>query len=243
MDENKVRVIKISSKALFEFIYEKFIEEQACYLEVDPLSVINTFDIDWDNGKFIFCAHNSEDSEGNLLHLPDGIDLKRLMKLLPDTTETMFAENRYKEYTKEELEAMSKADTIISLIDAKYHGSIILHSCLALSVRSEAKKWLPQELYNLLLLSDGISESMKNPVTGEPMTISWIIYPYQEIAESTRFFSARYGLDGTVFSDDGCGNPFILKADGKVTSYHVIDGEEQAVADSLYSFLQPEYMN
>lgn len=107
MDENKVRVIKISSKALFEFIYEKFIEEQACYLEVDPLSVINTFDIDWDDGQFIFCAYNSENSEGNLLHLPDGIDLKRLMKLLPDTTETMFAENRYKEYTKEELEAMS----------------------------------------------------------------------------------------------------------------------------------------
>lgn len=42
MDDNKVRVIKISSDALFEFIYEKFIEEQECYLDVDPVSVTNT---------------------------------------------------------------------------------------------------------------------------------------------------------------------------------------------------------
>lgn len=109
MDENKVRVIKISSKALFEFLYEKFIEEQACYLDVDPLSVTNSFDIDWENGQFIFCAHISEDSQGNMLSLPDGIDLKSLMRMLPDTTESMFTDNRYKEYTKEELKAMSKA--------------------------------------------------------------------------------------------------------------------------------------
>ena len=106
MDDNKVRVIKISADALFEFIYEKFIEEQECYLDVDPVSVTNAFDIDWERKEFIFCAYNSEDSGENLLRLPEKVDLKKLMQKLPDTAQSMFADNRYEEYTKEELEKL-----------------------------------------------------------------------------------------------------------------------------------------
>ena len=106
MDDNKVRVIKISADALFEFIYEKFIEEQECYLDVDPISVINILDIDWERKEFIFCAYKSEDEGENLLRLPEKVDLKMLMQKLPDTTQSMFDDNRYEEYTKEELEKL-----------------------------------------------------------------------------------------------------------------------------------------
>ena len=106
MDDNKVRVIKMSADALFEFMYEKFVEEQECYLDVDPISVINTFDIDWERKEFIFCAYNSEDSEENLLRLPEKVDLKKLMQKLPDTTSSMFDDDRYEEYTKDELEKL-----------------------------------------------------------------------------------------------------------------------------------------
>ena len=106
MDDNKVRVIKISADALFEFMYEKFVEEQECYLDVDPISVINTFVIEWESKEFIFCAYNSEDSEENLLRLPEKVDLKKLMQKLPDTTSSMFDDDRYEEYTKEELEKL-----------------------------------------------------------------------------------------------------------------------------------------
>ena len=41
MDENSVRVIKISKDALFEFIYEKMIDNQEIFLDIDPLSVSN----------------------------------------------------------------------------------------------------------------------------------------------------------------------------------------------------------
>lgn len=103
-----MRVIKISKDALFEFIYEKMIDEQEMFLDVDPSSVSNAFDIDWENGQFIFCAYRSEDENGDFIELPEGIDLQKLMRNLPDTTSTMYQENRYKEYTKDELTALSK---------------------------------------------------------------------------------------------------------------------------------------
>lgn len=110
MDKDKVRVIKISKEALFEFIYEKFIERQEDFLDVAPSEVSDWFDIDFENGQFIFCAFNSEDEFGNFLTMPKDIDLQNIMKNLSDTTDSLFSTNqcRYKEFTKEELINMSK---------------------------------------------------------------------------------------------------------------------------------------
>lgn len=68
----------------------------------------DTFDIDWENGQFIFCVHKSEDDNENFIPLPDGIDLQQLMKILPDTTTSMYSEDRYREYTKDELVELSR---------------------------------------------------------------------------------------------------------------------------------------
>lgn len=109
MDENKYRVIKISKHALFEFIYEKFIEEQECYLEVNPVEVSDTFDINFDTGEFIFITHTSEDKEGNIISFPKDIDTQQLMMKMKDTTRTMFSDDRYKEYTLEQLLAIQNS--------------------------------------------------------------------------------------------------------------------------------------
>ena len=103
MDENCVKVIKISKQALFEFIYENFIAGQEQFLDVDPLEVSNSFDIHFERGEFIFCAYKCENEKGEFLELPAGIDLQKVMAKIPDTTQTMFADGRYREYTKEEL--------------------------------------------------------------------------------------------------------------------------------------------
>lgn len=108
LDENSVRVIKISKKALFEFIYEKLIDDEEMFFDVDLLDVTSTFDINFERGEFICCVSKSEDANGNILRLPEGIDLQTLMMNIPDTTATMFADNRYKEFTKEELVELSK---------------------------------------------------------------------------------------------------------------------------------------
>ena len=108
LSEDKVRVIKIGKEALFDFIYEKFIDDQKIYFDVDPLEVTDTFDINFECGEFIFCVHKSEDEDGNFIKLPEEIDLQQLMKNIPDTTTTMYADGRYKEFTKAELVELSK---------------------------------------------------------------------------------------------------------------------------------------
>lgn len=108
LGEDQVRVIKIGKEALFEFIYEKFIDDQDAYFDVDGLEVTSTFDVNFERGEFMFCVYQSEDKNGNLIKLPEEIDLQQLMKRIPDTTTTMYAERRYKEFTKEELIELSK---------------------------------------------------------------------------------------------------------------------------------------
>lgn len=108
LNDNSVRVIKIGKKALFEFIYEKFIDDEEIFFDVDILDVISTFDINFERGEFICCVSKAEDADGNILKLPDEIDLQQLMENIPDTTSTMFADNRYREFTKEELIELSK---------------------------------------------------------------------------------------------------------------------------------------
>lgn len=111
MDKDKARIIKISKEALFEFIYEKMIESQEDFLDVAPTEVSDWFDIDFENGQFIFCAIKSEDEFGNFLTMPKGVNLQNIMKKLPDTTDSLFSPNQqhYKEFTKEELIEMSKS--------------------------------------------------------------------------------------------------------------------------------------
>ncbi len=75
-----------------------------------------------------------------------------------------------------------------------------------------------------------------NPKTGEIMPIGWIVYPYEMIRSDTAFYRAEYKIDGIIFSDDGAGNPFILKPDGAVVCFNAIDGEEVKAANSLSAF-------
>ena len=103
MDKDKVRLIKISEKALKELIYETFIEKQSVFLDVEATEVSDFFEFDLEKGEFIFCAIKLEDEEGNILSLPREINLKKAMKNIPDTTDSIFSANRYKEYTMDEL--------------------------------------------------------------------------------------------------------------------------------------------
>lgn len=103
MDKDKYRVIKISKEALYEFIYEKFIENQEEYLGVNALEVMNNFEIDFQNGSFIFIAHKSEDENDNIIPLPKEVNLTKLMGKMEDTTSTMFGNDRYIELSLKEI--------------------------------------------------------------------------------------------------------------------------------------------
>lgn len=109
LHQDKVRIIKISKQAIFEYLYEKFIDDQEDFLDVEITDVSNFFDIDFENGRFIFCAIKAEDDSGKFLSMPDEVNLRTLMEKLPDTTDSMFSPNRYKDFSKEELIDLSKS--------------------------------------------------------------------------------------------------------------------------------------
>lgn len=104
MDRNTLRIVKIEKEALMEFIYENFVAQQEAILEVSPLTVMNNFAFDWDEGTFIFSAHQGEDSYGEGMSFPEDINLKEVLRYLPVTTPSVLSPRKaYKEYTFDEL--------------------------------------------------------------------------------------------------------------------------------------------
>lgn len=100
--DGKYRIIKIGKDALFEFIRESIIANEECFFDVsDGTSIVTGFDIDWNKGEFICIARNDQ---GENEHLQFEIDIKELMSKLKDTTTTLYSNNRYIEFTKEDIE-------------------------------------------------------------------------------------------------------------------------------------------
>lgn len=110
MNENVCRIVKIDKEALYEFIYENFVANQEAIMDVDSLEVMNTFDIDWDKGQFIFCAHKYEDEQGSIVPFPKDIDLRQLLQKLPSTATSVLRNAPYKDYTFDELRALINND-------------------------------------------------------------------------------------------------------------------------------------
>ena len=120
----------------------------------------------------------------------------------------------------------------IRKISDMYQGNISLYP----PYKEKRPENIPEELYNILQVSNGIEETMIEPKTGQKIPIAWIVYPYERMMEETDFYKKEYNIEGMVFADDGTGNPYVLKSDGRVAHYDVIDGEETKEADSLAEF-------
>ena len=105
--DNTYRVIKISKDALYEFIYESFIDNQETFFDVtDGTKIVTSFGVDWEDDSFIMVAQNTNDE------LPFGrdIDVKKISDALDDTTNTMYADNRYIELSQEQLDAIQEKE-------------------------------------------------------------------------------------------------------------------------------------
>lgn len=120
----------------------------------------------------------------------------------------------------------------ISRIYNTYGGNISLQA----PYQGKKAENIPDELYSILSVSNGILQTMFHPETGEKIEITWILYPFDLMSEQTAFFKAEYNIEGVVFADDGAGSPFIMKPDGKIICYNVIVVEETIVANTLFDF-------
>lgn len=105
MEDKVCRIIKIDKEALFEFIYENFISQEESLLDIETkVGISNHFDINWDTGEFIFMAHNGEGADENIIPLPKDVDIQKIMKKIPTTTDSVLSSGEnYKDYTFDEL--------------------------------------------------------------------------------------------------------------------------------------------
>ena len=107
MKEKTVRVIKIGKEALYEFLYENIISQEESLLQVPATEVMNSFAMDWERGEFIFMAHKAEDTDGELIPLPKEIQPEILLKVLPETAESLLGRGKvYRDYSFEELKEL-----------------------------------------------------------------------------------------------------------------------------------------
>ncbi len=99
------RVIKISKDAIFEFLYEKIIDNQEDFLDISDVTTISScFDMNWETGEFICIAKNSQDDPKEALNFD--IDTQKLISKLEDTTTTLYADERYIKISAEEMKKL-----------------------------------------------------------------------------------------------------------------------------------------
>ena len=98
--DDKYRIIKIGKEALFELICEAFKDSEEQFFDVtDSTTIVKSFSIDWEKGEFICVARNELPEEEE--HLQFDFDANELISKLEDTTDTLFAPNRYIEVSKD----------------------------------------------------------------------------------------------------------------------------------------------
>ena len=101
--DDKYRVIKIGKEAIFEFLYESFTDKIETFFDVsDSTSAVTAFDIDWEKGEFICIARNELPEEEE--HLQFNVDVHKLISKIENTTDTLFAPDRYIEVSKSEID-------------------------------------------------------------------------------------------------------------------------------------------
>ncbi len=127
---------------------------------------------------------------------------------------------------------------IIDAIRKKYGGNIRLCAPLDDEMFEQSKKFLPEELAELLRISDGILETMPHPKTGEIMDIYYIVDTFENILSETKRYREEHVGEGFVFAGNGAGDSYVLKPDGKIFLMEYIDNDEEFCAESLSAFFE-----
>ena len=98
--DDKYRIIKIGKEALFELICEAFKDSEEEFFDVtDATTIVKSFSIDWEKGEFLCIARNELPEEEE--HLQFDVDTNELISKIKNTTDTLFAPNRYIEVSKD----------------------------------------------------------------------------------------------------------------------------------------------
>lgn len=130
---------------------------------------------------------------------------------------------------------------IIEFIQAHYGDSCRLRSPLTKAQYEKARRKIPNELLEILQVSNGIYDVMPHPKTGKTIITGWVVYPLSDMLAQTKAYLDEYDGEGTVFAENGAGGFFVLKPDGKVHIYEYFDLGEEPYAENLQAFFQKWY--
>ena len=98
--DDKYRIIKIGKEALFELICEAFKDNEEEFFDIaDATTIVKSFSVDWEKGEFICIARNELPEEEE--HLRFDVDAYELISKIEETTDNLFAPNRYIEVSKD----------------------------------------------------------------------------------------------------------------------------------------------
>ena len=127
----------------------------------------------------------------------------------------------------------------IELIQQKLGASFRLCPPLEEPQLSLAKNMLPNDLLELLKISNGILELMTHPKTndGKPFVIGSILYSFDEILSESKAFYELYGIEGIVIAGNGTGGYFIIRPDETIYLYEYVGEEGEYYAKNISEYI------
>ena len=128
---------------------------------------------------------------------------------------------------------------IVELIQQKYGELCQFCPPLEEIQYSIAKTFLPNDLFELLKISNGVLELMTHPKVnnGKPFVIGSIIYSFEEICSESKAFTELFGIEGVAFAGNGAGGFFIINPDGKIFLYECVGEEGEYYAENIREYI------
>jgi hypothetical protein len=132
---------------------------------------------------------------------------------------------------------------VIELIQQRSYGAYRLCPPLEEPQLSQAMTMLPNDLLEILKVSNGILELMTHPKAndGKPFVIGSILYPFDEIVSQTKVFNELYTVEGIVFAGNGAGGYFVIRPDGNIYLYEYVGEEGEYYAEDIIGYISKHY--
>jgi len=108
---------------------------------------------------------------------------------------------------------------------------------------SLAETMLPNDLLEILKISNGILELMTHPKVddGQPFVIGSIVYSFDDILFESKEFAELYGMEGVVLAGNGEGGYYIIQPDGTVYLYECPGEDGYCYAQNINEYISRFY--
>ena len=130
-------------------------------------------------------------------------------------------------------------NSTMELIQQKFGDSCRFCPPLNEPQLSYAKTIFPNDLLELLRISNGVLELMTHPKVndGKPFVIGNILYSLNEILTESKAFSELYGIEGVVIAGNGAGGYYIIQPDGTIYLYEYAGENGEYYAKNIGEYI------